>query len=143
MENKSGIYPVYNRILVKPDPVKKTIGESELIEVPDWIRDQHELSTCYGVVVAVGPDCFQDKVMDTKRRNEYGRMVPYEITTTRFVGPFAEVGDRISYGIHSALKQTGEDGEKYAIMNDKDITTLCSAAVTQTSLESRKALSKV
>jgi co-chaperonin GroES (HSP10) len=64
-----------------------------------------------------------------------------ETRTRGYREPFAEPGDRIAFAIYAGLESTGEDGEKYKVINDTDITAKVSEHVTQTSIEARKPFS--
>ena len=130
MKNKSGIVPCGNHILIKPDALEeKTEGG---IVIPAQVLERHEASACYGYVIAVGPDAFIHMI----ERSSTG-----ETLTKGYAEPFAEPGDRIAFAIYAGLESTGEDGEKYKVINDTDITAKVSERVTQTSIEARKPFS--
>jgi len=137
--NKSGIFPCGNHVLVKPDIIEeKTKGG---IIIPEQERDKYQFSVAYGYVVALGPDCFIHTVEETEKYIGNDRWVPIERKVIKYSEPFAKVGDRISFAIHSGRNYVGEDGEKYVQMNDTDITALVTKRVTATSLEARVAFS--
>ncbi len=64
-----------------------------------------------------------------------------ELRIRGYTEPFAAPGDRIAFAIYAGLESTGEDGEKYKVINDTDITAKVSERVTQTSIEARKPFS--
>ncbi len=137
--NKSGIFPCGNHVLVKPDIIEeKTKGG---IIIPEQERDKYQFSVAYGYVVALGPDCFIHSVTIKESKKAEGGWDEIERTTIKYSEPFAKVGDRISFAIHSGRNYVGEDGEKYVQMNDTDITALVTKRVTATSLEARVAFS--
>ena len=136
MKNKSGIEPCGNHILIKPDALEeKTEGG---ILIPEQVLQRHEASACYGYVIAVGPDAFTHVV---ERNINPTTQELKELRIRGYTQPFAEPGDRIAFAIYAGLESTGEDGEKYKVINDTDITAKVSERVTQTSIEARKPFS--
>ena len=135
MENKSGIYPCGNHILVKPDVIPETTDGG--IYIPPSEREKHKHMVAYGQIIALGPDCFIHSVETTERLID-NQLRLVERRVTQYSQPFAAVGDRIAFAIHSGRYYVGEDGEEYRMMNDDDITALVSQAVKATSLEARK-----
>ncbi len=137
MTNTSGINPVGNRVLIKPDAIEeKTKGG---IIIPEKERERHEASASYGYVVAVGPDCFTHTVSITERTKQ-GVWELVERTTVGYAGAWAKPGDRIAFTPYVARDSVGQDGEKYALINDEDILARVTENVTQTSIEARKPL---
>lgn len=139
--NKSGISPCGNHVLVKPDAIEEFIGESKLIAMPDSAREKYQASVAYGVVIALGPDCFTHAVEEIKRVNGDGEMLLVEQKVTRYKEDFAAAGDRIAFAVHSGRQYPGEDGKDYVLMNDTDITARVTEKVKSTHLESRKPFS--
>jgi co-chaperonin GroES (HSP10) len=135
MKNKSGINPVGNKILIKPDSLEETTEGG--IVIPGQVKDRHDLSACYGYVIAVGPDCFTHTVTDIDRYID-GRWRPFEQRTVRYSKSWCKPGDRIAFAPYSSAIQTGADGEEYWIINDEDVTALVAEDVTQTTIEARK-----
>jgi co-chaperonin GroES (HSP10) len=135
--NTSGIEPCGNKVLVKPDSVEE-VTEGGIV-IPKTVTDRHQLSACYGYVIAVGPDCFQHAVELTERLID-GSWKPIERKTIGYSGEFARPGDRISFAPYGGAHSTGQDGETYWIINDEDITGHVTEGVTQTSIEARKPL---
>lgn len=109
MQNKSGIYPLGDRVLIKPDEIEKTSPGGIIIVDPE---ERHAMAQSIGTVVAVGPDCWVDHV-------ERG---PEGVKTVGFSGPFAQPGDRVCFAKYGGLQVPGKDGLPYRIMNDVDIT---------------------
>ena len=128
MENKSGFYPVGDRILVKPDPVEDTLGEMKLV-VPDSIKTSMFGSQTLGYLVAVGPDAWVHFI--EKSSTGTG-------TIRGFTESFAETGDRIMFARYSGIEFEGLDGELYRVLNDVDITGTVDEEVTNNNLQSRK-----
>ena len=138
MNNESGIYPCGNHILVKPDVIpEKTEGG---IIVPPSEREKHKQMVAYGYVIALGPDCFIHSVETTERLID-NQLRLVERRVTQYSKPFAAIGDRISFAVHSGRYYMGIDGEEYRMMNDTDITALVAEGVTATSLEARRPVS--
>jgi len=137
--NPSGIEPVGNRILVKPDSVEKK-SEGGII-LTDDTTERHAMATCYGVVLAMGEDCYTSTGATTYRWLD-SKWVPFEKMDRGYVEPWCKVGDRVAYCQWSGgLGQTGKDGEKYKVMNDVDVTAVVESEITQTTLEARKPVS--
>ena len=136
MENKSGIVPCGNHILIKPDAIEEFTDGG--IFIPEQVLQRHEASACYGYVIAVGPDAFTHLTVRKYRVHDNGRGELYEEDVRGYAGSFAAPGDRIAFAIYAGLESTGEDGEKYKVINDTDITAKVSEHVTQTSIEARK-----
>lgn len=134
--NQSGITPRGNRVLVLPDELEEKVG---VIEVPENIRDQHAMAQTTGVLIAVGPDAWRHTTEITYRMID-GQWRPFEKKVIGYSEPFAEVGQRVVFAKYGGLDVKGEDGKKYRILNDEDITTLASDGVEFTDLKSRKAL---
>ncbi len=137
MENTSGINPVGNRVLIKPDSIEEYSGGG--IYIPERERERHEASASYAYVVAIGPDCFTHTVTTTDRLID-GAWKPVERSTVGYAGSWAKPGDRIAFTPYVARDSVGQDGEKYALINDEDILANVTENVTQTSIEARKPL---
>lgn len=134
MKNESGIYPCGNRVLVRPDDVEEITDGG--IYIPPSVTDRHQISACYGVVIALGVDAFHHSteiVYDQENRQFEKRVKAYS-------QDFAAVGDRIAFAIYAGLLQTGKDGVEYKVINDEDITCKVDEGVTQTSIEGRKGI---
>lgn len=138
MKNKSGIEPKGDRVLVKPDEVEE-VTEGGIV-IPLQAKDRHQVSACYGYIVAMGADCWQHAIERTYKVNGTRKELVEE-KTKGYVEPFASVGDRVAWAAYSGVSNTGEDGIEYKVLNDVDITCVVSDNVTQTSLEGRKAVS--
>ncbi len=134
MKNKSGIEPCGSKILIKPDSLEEMTAGG--IILPPDVKTRHEMSACYGYVIAVGPDAFTHRV---ERVWSQGDLKEYRVSG--YKEPFAEVGDRIAFAPHSGAVNTGEDGAEYWLIHDEDITAKVSEKVTQTSIEARKPFS--
>ena len=133
----SGIYPSGNRVVVKPDDIEKVTDGGIIIPEPEAVK--HALSQTTGILVAVGPDAFTHSVRITERLID-GEWKPVERVTTGYSEPFAQVGDRVAFAKFGGLQVEGEDGQKYRILNDEDITARVSDAVSFTDIKSRKAV---
>ena len=137
MTYTNGIYPSGNRVVIKPDEIeKKTEGG---IIIPDTEAEKHQMAQSTGVLVAVGPDAFQEYTTITERLID-NQWKPVERTKTGFSEPFANVGDRVAFAKYGGLSVTGADGEQYRILNDMDITARVNDEVNFTDLHARKRL---
>ena len=133
-QNKSGIYPAANRVLVKPDPIENQVTSENLV-VPDWVKTKYEQGQATGTLSAIGPDAFTHVV--ERRFTASGQ--PDGHSTKGYSAPFAEIGERIAFAKYTGLRVKGEDGERYLILNDEDITARVSDGVEFTDLDTRKA----
>ena len=95
--NESGIKPVEYKVLVKPKKVEeKTAGG---IYLPDETREKEQFGMHEGELIAVSPMAFTDpKWLDCP-----------------------QVGETVVYGRYAGRQLVGEDGEKYRLMDDKEI----------------------
>ena len=127
MENRSGIYPVGDRVLIKPDSTEE-VSEGGIVLVKET-QDQARMATSTGTVTATGPDCWVDWI----ERSSDG-------TTKQrgFAGPFCKVGDRVSFGKYAGLQMGGKDGEEYRLINDTDVTAVVDEGVDFTDWKPRK-----
>ena len=100
MENKSGIHPVEYKVLVAPRKVEeKTAGG---IIMPDEVKEKEEYTNAYGFIVECGGNAFEDP--DWKSKPELGTLIMFD----KYAG----------------TKVTGNDGETYRLINDKEIVAL-------------------
>jgi len=87
------------RVLVLPDEIRETTAGG--IVITETIREEHGQAQCTGSLVAVGPDAWAEH-----RR------------------PWAKLGDRVLFARHGGLVIDGQDGKKYRMLNDEQITGL-------------------
>lgn len=99
--NTSGVRPLDVRVLVKPDSAEtRTAGG---IILPDANVEQKQYAQVKATLVAVGV-------------NAWG-----EAKATRgFEAP--RPGDRVMIAKYGGIVFDGDDGEKYRILNDEDVT---------------------
>lgn len=113
MDNKSGIHPSGDRVLIKPDKIEeKTKGG---IVIAHTIAEQHMMAQTSGVLVATGPDCWSD-----------------------YKQSFAGIGDRVMFAKYGGQVVIGKDGQEYRVLNDIDITAIIEEGVTFSDFEARK-----
>jgi len=98
------------------------------IFIPETVTDQHEISVCFGILVAVGSDAWVDHI---EQSNDH-------TTWVGFSEPFAEIGDRVMFDKFGGRRQEGKDGKMYRILNDVDITAKIDPEVGYTDLGARK-----
>ncbi|MCD6162607.1 MAG: hypothetical protein J7K40_09375 [candidate division Zixibacteria bacterium] len=97
--NKSGLHPVEFKILVKLDTVdEKSSGG---IFIPATLRDKQQMMQVEATLIAFGGNAFED-----------------------WEGSVPRVGDHIYVGRAAGYEVRGVDGEKYQLMNDKDIAAI-------------------
>lgn len=135
--NSSGFNPCGDRVVVLPDVLEeKTQGG---IIIPESELNKHQLAQVTGVLIAVGPDAWTDRIT-TVERWIGSKWVPAERRTTGYSKAFAEVGDRVSFARYNGLPFDGEDGQKYRLLNDEDITAKVSAKIDLNEMRSREPL---
>jgi len=97
--NESGLIPINNRVVIRPDEVSDTTGESGLIWVPQLARERQQDQQTIGTIIAIGPNAFE---ADDP--------------------PRPEVGDKILYKRYSGFSsQHPETRVKYEAIKDGDI----------------------
>ena len=139
MSNKSGVTPLGDRVLVKPDVIEEMTSGGIIIAQPD--RERHQAAQWSGTLVAVGPDAWKDRVTIVERWID-GGWKPAERRTTGYSAPFAKVGDRISFAQWNGKNFEGMDGEQYRLLNDEDLMGGIDDKVDFTEMRSREPLSK-
>jgi co-chaperonin GroES (HSP10) len=97
--NKSEIYPVEYKVLVKLDDIEE-VSEGGIIVSVGEASEREQMSQVRGLLVAVGSNAF----FDWKWKPEPGARV----MIAKYAGLFCE----------------GEDGEEYRLCNDKDIAAV-------------------
>jgi co-chaperonin GroES (HSP10) len=125
MENKSGVYPCGDRVLVLPDKIEKKVG---MIEIPDQIVENHGMAQTIGTVVAVGPDAW----------THYTENGTHGVTVRGFKGAFAKVGEKVMFAKYGGLKVRGKDDKEYRLINDIDVTAKVDPDVKATDIRSRE-----
>lgn len=106
MKNESGIAPCGHYILVFPDKVEaKTKGG---LYLPEEAKDTAKRETTRGTLVAVGPTGWAD---------------------FHDGAPWAEAGDRVTFGKHAGREMKGKDGLDYILMNAEDILAVLDEGV--------------
>ena len=113
MENRSGIYPSGDRVLIKPDEIEEVTKGG--IVLPDKQRRDHQNAQTSGVLVAVGPDAWSD-----------------------YKAAFAGIGDKVMFAKYGGLSVIGKDGKRYRVINDIDVTAIIDEGVTFNDFEARE-----
>lgn len=137
--NRAGIYPAGDRVLVSPDKIEENVTPSGIVIIQET-REKYEQAQSSGTLVAVGPDAWNHVTERVYKIDKCGNGRLAQRSTRGYSNPFAEVGDRVAFAKYSGLRVRGEDGEKYIILNDEDITARVSDNVEFTELDTRKAL---
>lgn len=102
MTNTSGVRPLDNRVLVKPDNVEKTTkGGIILIDT-----EKEEMAQVRGTLIAAGVNAWAEAAA----------------TSAAFEMP--QPGTRVLIAKYGGIVIDGIDGEQYRIMNDLDIIGL-------------------
>jgi co-chaperonin GroES (HSP10) len=135
--NKSGFSPCGDRVVVLPDKVEQVTKGG--IIIPEKESDKHQLAQVTGVLVAVGPDSWKDRITTVERVID-GQLKVVERRTTGYSGAFAQVGDRVCFARYGGLPFDGEDGLQYRLLNDEDITATVSESLDLTEFRKREPL---
>lgn len=112
-ENRSGITPYNDYVLVLPDKAKEKIGSIILV---DGTKDTAQLASETGVIVAIGEGAF------VWSRD---RMRPW-------TGQKPQIGDRVVYQRYAGQLSIGSDEQEYRLMGDKEIAATQAVAPTVT-----------
>jgi len=99
--NKSGIYPVDNRVLIRPETMEERTKGG--IVIPDTVRERHEMGHIKAQLVALGAQAFEDI-----KRKEFR---PKE-------GAFVSIARYAGYLIR------GNDDIEYRVINDRDVVAV-------------------
>ena len=134
--NKSGIHPVLDRVLIKPDSIEeKTEGG---IIIPDQVGERHAMAQSIGIFIEAGPDAYT-QYTDVWRHSDGSSS-----TMTRgYKGTPCKPGDRVAFAKYGGLQVEGKDGIIYRLMNDEDVTAICDVGVSFTDIKSRKPMHAV
>jgi co-chaperonin GroES (HSP10) len=97
VENKSGITPVGETVVVLPDEVEEKSAGGIIIGSPSDV-ERMQLAQVDGVLVAVSPQAWADE--------KYPRAV---------------LGDKVIFAKYSGMVRKGSDGRTYRLINDTDI----------------------
>lgn len=95
--NNSGIKPVFDKVLVKPDEVE--VKSKGGIILPEQTRDKEKHARMEGTLIAVGANAF---------------------TESAWLEP-PRVGDKILYDKYGGCLIVGKDGVEYRLINDVEI----------------------
>lgn len=133
--NKSGIHPVLDRVLIRPDEVEKVTAGG--IIIADTISERHAMAQSIGTFIEAGPDAYT-QYTDVWRYSDGS-----SATMTRgYKGTPCKPGDKVAFAKYGGLQVEGKDGQVYRLMNDEDITAIIEEGVSFTDLKSRQSMSK-
>jgi co-chaperonin GroES (HSP10) len=96
--NTSGWIPLGHRILVLPDIIEETYGESKIVVAKELV-DKEQNAQVTGTVIAIGPGAWLDTTVDK----------------------WCTVGTRVIFGKYAGLYLDGKDGKRYRWLNDVDL----------------------
>lgn len=131
--NKSGIRPVLDRVLIKPDAVEEVTAGG--IIIPDSVNTLHANAQSIGTFVEAGPDAYA-QYTDVWRYSDGS-----SATMTRgYKGTPCKPGDRVCFAKYGGLQVEGKDGQVYRLMNDEDVTAIVEEGVSFAEIKSRKPL---
>jgi co-chaperonin GroES (HSP10) len=100
INNSSGLTPVGISLLVLPNQVEQTT-DSGIVLMTDQELSRHEMKQTDVVVIAIGPQAFDDEPQ-----------------------PRCKVGDRVITAAYAGILREGNDGVKYRIIRDHDVIAL-------------------
>lgn len=103
VKNESGIHPKGYRILVLPEEIEKKT-ESGIILNSATTEKMEEMAQTIGLVVEVGASAYAEDI-------------------AAGMEPWCVVGDRVTFAKYGGLLNTGKDGKKYRVINDRDIVS--------------------
>ena len=135
--NGSGVFPCGDRVVVLPDVIEEMTPGG--IIIPESNLEKHQHSQMAGILVAVGSDAWTHSVITVERLID-GQLKVVERRTSGYSKPFAKVGDRVCFARYNGQLFDGEDGKKYRLLNDEDITANVSDTVDFTEMRLRKPL---
>jgi len=93
-----------------------------------------------GILVDTGPDAFSHVIERKYTIHSNGERQLIEESVRGYLEPFAMIGDRIAFAKWSGRPFVGEDGERYLLTNDDDITGLVSDTLQLTDLDTREGI---
>lgn len=99
MSNKSGLTPVEFKVIVQLDKVEDITRGG--IFIPATLRDKQQMMQVEATLIAAGGNAFED-----------------------WDGLKPEIGNRVYVAKAAGYQVVGMDGEKYQLMNDKDIAAI-------------------
>ena len=99
--NESGIIPVDDRVVVRPEKLEETTDGG--IVIPETVRERHDMGHIKAQIVAIGPQSFED-IDNPKYHPQEGQ----NVLIAKYAGYLA----------------TGKDGEEYRIINGKDVVAI-------------------
>lgn len=103
MTNPSGIRPVEFNVLIKQDAIEEKTRMG-LIKPDDMVeREKHGQTR--GVIVAISPLAFNEDIWPA------GMSRP-------------EPGNRVAFAKHAGTFITGDDGQEYRVVKDKDVVAI-------------------
>jgi chaperonin GroES len=105
MSNESGINPVGNRILIKPQEIAK-VSKGGILLTTETTAAREQMGNTTGIVVAMGNHCYLEDSSS-----------------------WCKVGDKVIFAKYAGLLYTGKDGQDYRMINDHDITGTLDADV--------------
>lgn len=96
--NNSGITPVGLSVLVEPEQIDETYGDSGIVVgTPDQL-EREQMKQTDGIVLAIGPEAWHDEK-----------------------NPRCKVGDRIVMKAYAGMIRKGIDGKSYRLIGDTEI----------------------
>lgn len=126
--NKSGIQPIGDRVLIRPDDIEK-VTEGGIV-IPETVGEHHALAQSIGILVDKGPDAWVDFV----EKDSEGKVV----RKGGSLGRVPEIGQRVAFEKYGGLQMPGEDGAQYRLLRASGVSAIVSPNVDFTDLATRK-----
>lgn len=107
--NPSGINPFEFKVLIKQEAVEESDPELKRaraagLALPEEFRQREQMGGVRAVLMAAGGNAFED-----------------------WKPPVPKAGDRIYTAKYAGIEVVGNDGEKYRLINDKDVLAVIGA----------------
>lgn len=97
-DNPSGITPVGFSLVIEPEQVEETYGESGIVVGTPESIEREQMRQTDGVVLAIGPMAFSDEK-----------------------SPRCKVGDRVVMRAYAGMMRKGVDNKQYRIIADTEV----------------------
>lgn len=101
--NKLGIEPVWIRVLLLPDTVEETVGESGILFKPRCVIEKEDMTQIRATVIGIGGNAFDE-----------------------FSGRIPQPGEKVLIDKYAGSRMTLKDGKEYRIVNGGDIIAVIS-----------------
>lgn len=107
-ENRSGLIPIGDSVIILPDEASDKIGKSRLLVAPTDVTERQSLASETGLVVAVGEGAYEWNADRTRP----------------FKGRKPEPGDHVCFARYAGRIHIGDDGKSYRVMTDSAVAAI-------------------